>query len=319
MSPTRSEREDKKALDGLPKKDRQALARELARIRREEERKRKHRNKVIIVTSLITAGVLALAGGGWATYNAIRSTYVGPLNMLSDGILFTSSDGQTTTATTTAAIQPGASNVPSTQDMSQLLVVTEYVDYASPDVAKFETTNGPALQQYVTEQAATLEIHPVALDGDGSSNSYSTRAANTMACVANTTPDAALAVHNALVAAQPSLPSGGLSDSDLVALATKAGATDPAIASCINGNDFDDWVQNATNRAKANVPNSDVTTLTKVPMVVVDGQTYTGALDDSSAFTTFIGDAYAKATTPAAGTDGSTATPTPDPSAAPTP
>lgn len=278
MSPAKS---DKSMYDGLAKKDRQALAREIARIHREEERRRKKRNRVILVTSLVTVGVLALAGTGWAVYSSIRGTFVGPLNMLSDGILFTGGDpsgaaaeGSTPpppTATKTAAIQPDAQPVASDLDTSKVLRITEYVDYSSPDVAKFETKNGAALQSYVSAGYASIELHPVALEGAGSSDSYATRAANAVACVANTTPDAALPVHNALVAAQATLPDGGLSNDDLVALVQKTGASDPAIASCITGNDFDDWVANATARAQKNVPNSDVTTLTAAPLIVIDG------------------------------------------------
>ncbi|MCS5717082.1 DsbA family protein [Herbiconiux sp. CPCC 205763] len=330
MSPAKS---DKSMYDGLAKKDRQALAREIARIQREEERRRKKRNRVILITSLSVVVALALAGTGLAVYNGIRATFVGPLNMLSDGIIFTgdpanasAAEGATPAppvATKTAAIQPDAQPVASDLDTATVLRVTEYVDYSSPDVAKFETANGSALQSYVSAGYASIELHPVALEGAGSSDSYATRAANTIACVANTTPDAALVVHNALVAAQPTLPDGGLTNDALVALVQKAGATDPAIATCITGNEFDDWVGNATARAQKSIPNSDVTTLTTVPLVVIDGTAYTGALDDTEALNTFITDVFTKASAAAgedgAGTEGSGATETPAPTPAPTP
>ena len=325
MSPAKS---DKSMYDGLSKKDRQALSREIARIQREEGRRRKKRNRVILITSLVTVGVLVLAGTGWAVYSGIRATFVGPLNMLSDGILFSGDPANATadastqtppTATRTDALQPDAQPVASDLDTSTVLRITEYVDYSSPDVAKFETANGSALQGYVSAGYASLELHPVALEGAGSSDSYATRAANTIACVANTTPDATLAVHNSLVAAQATLPDGGLSNDDLVALVNKAGVTDPAIASCITGNEFDDWVANSTARAQKNIPNSDVTALTTVPLVIMDGTAYTGALDDTEALNTFITDVFTKATTPAGedatGTDGTDSTPAPTPAA----
>ncbi|MGA1836122.1 thioredoxin domain-containing protein [Herbiconiux sp. 11R-BC] len=304
MSPAKS---DKSIYDGLPKKDRQALARELARIQREEERRRRRRNRIILRSSLIVVGVAALAVAGVTIYNTVRATFVGPANMLSDGILFTG-DGTNTTATATVALQPGETPVAQALDVSKVLRITEYIDYASADAAKFETANGAALQSYVTPGYASIELHPVALDGDGSSNSYSTRAANAVACVANTTPDAVLAVHNALIKAQSTLPEGGLTNDALVSLVNTAGATDAKIASCITGNEFDDWVKGATDRAKANVPNSDVTALTTVPLIVMDGTAYTGALDDTTALNTFITDVFGKATGA-----GSTATPTPTP------
>ncbi len=297
MSPSN----DKSVYDGLPKKDRQALARELARIQREEERKRKRRNRIILRTSLIVVGVAVLAGIGFGVYSAIRSTFVGPLNMLSDGILFegtstgstTETDSTTIVATTTAAIQPGGSPVASNLDQSTVLRITEYVDYASPDVTTFETANGAALQSYVQAGYASLELHPVALEGP---DSYSARAANAVACVANTIPDAALAVHNSLVAKQPDLPDGGLSNDELVTLVTDAGVPAGTVDSCITGNEFSDWVTDATARAQANIPNSDVTTLTTVPLVIMDGKAYTGALDDTDALNTFITEVFSAAT-----------------------
>ncbi|TAJ48651.1 MAG: hypothetical protein EPO52_11110 [Herbiconiux sp.] len=306
MSPTNS----KSVYDGLPKKDRQALARELARIKREEERKRKRRNRIILRTSLIVAGVAVLAGAGFGIYSAVRATFVGPLNMLSDGILFegsntgsTSTDSSSITTVVTAAIQPGGTPVPSDLDQSTVLRITEYVDYASADVATFETTNGAALQSYVQAGYASLELHPVALEGP---DSYSARAANAVACVANTIPDAAIAVHNSLVAKQPDLPEGGLSNDELVTLVTDAGVPAGTVDSCITGNEFSDWVTDATARAQANIPNSDVTTLTTVPLVIMDGKAYTGALDDTDALNTFITEVFSAAT--GATDDGSTST-----------
>jgi len=298
MSPTN----DKSVYDGLTKKDRQALARELARIKREEERKRKKRNRIILRTSLIVVGVAVLAGVGFGVYSAVRATFVGPLNMLSDGILLESSstgsttgasDSSTITTVVTPAIQPGDSPVASDLDQSTVLRITEYVDYASPDVATFETTNGAALQSYVQAGYASLELHPVALEGP---DSYSARAANTVACVANTIPDAALAVHNSLVAKQADLPDGGLSNDELVTLVTDAGVPAGTVDSCITGNEFSDWVTDATARAQANIPNSDVTTLTTVPLVIMDGKAYTGALDDTDALNTFITEVFEAAT-----------------------
>ena len=314
---------DKSAYEGLTKKDRQALSRELARIQREEERKRRRRNRILLTTGLIVAGVAVLAGAGFATYNGIRSTFVGPLNMLSDGILFTgNSSTSTATATTTAALQPGEEPVASDLDDSTVLRITEYVDYASPDVATFETANGAALQGYLTAGYASIELHPVALEG---ADSYSARAANAVACVANTVPDATLAVHNALVAAQATLPDGGLSNDELADLVDTAGVTEPAVASCITGNEFSDWVTDATDRARSSVPNSDVTSLSTVPLVIIDGTAYTGGLDDTEALNTFITEVYAAATgsDPAAdgaadGTDGTDGT-APAPAETPAP
>ncbi|MDO9397244.1 MAG: thioredoxin domain-containing protein [Herbiconiux sp.] len=311
MSPAKS---DKSMYEGLPKKDRQALAREVARIQREEEQRRRRRNRIVATVTAVVVGAGILTGVGFAVYNGIRNTFVGPLNMISDGIVF-SGDGSTVTATTTAALQPGASPVPTELDESTVLRIAEYVDYASPDVATFETANGAALQGYVTAGYASIELHPVALEG---ADSYAARAANTVACVANTVPDAVLAIHNSLVAAQATLPEGGLSNDELVTLVKDAGLDDPTVASCITGNEFSDWVGDATARAQAEVPNSDVTALTTVPLVIMDGTAYTGALDDTDALNTFITDVFAASSTPPEGTDGASGTEAPADGTAPT-
>ncbi|WP_291046694.1 thioredoxin domain-containing protein [Herbiconiux sp.] len=286
MSPAQP---DKSMYEGLSKKDRQALNRELARIQREEDRKRKKRNRILFRTVVVVAIVAVVGGVGFGIYNGVRSSFTGPANMLSDGILFTGS-GETVTATTTAAIQPGAEPVASDLATDTVLRLTEYVDYASDDVATFETTNGASLQSFVTAGYASLELHPVALEGGA--DSYSARAANTIACVANGVPDATLVIHNALIAAQPDLPEGGLSNDELVTLVTDAGLDDEQIASCIRGNEFSDWVTDATARAEKSIPNSDVTELTAVPLLVVSGTAYTGPLDDAEALNTFITETF---------------------------
>ncbi|GGF40260.1 DsbA family protein [Subtercola lobariae] len=304
-------------LRGLPKKERKALQREFSRMQREDQRKRKKRNKIIRRTSMIVVAVAVVAIATLVTVNNIRAGLIGPANMASDGIVFSGSPSQsadqssssqnTITAATSAALQVGQTPTPTVFDPSTGgLSVVLYVDYANADAASFETTNASNVQGWVNQGYATLEIHPVALNStDG--NDPSTRAANAIACVANTEPDAVLAVHNALIADQATIASAGLSNDDLVALVSKAGVTDAAVSKCITSNDFDNWVSDATKRAKASLPNSDVPALTKVPLVLVDGSSYTGSLTDATAFETFVSDTYTK-NTPA-----STASPTPTP------
>ncbi|RFA21776.1 DsbA family protein [Subtercola boreus] len=297
-------------LRGLPKKERQALQREFARLQREEERRRQRRNRIIRRTSLITIGVALLAVAGLVIANTVRASLIGPANMASDGVLFTG-DGTTVTPSTTAALQVGDTPAASSFAPSNgVLIVDLYVDYSSADAAQFETTNGSTVQGWVTQGYATLELHPVAL-ASTDSNSQSMRTANAIACVANAVPSSVLAVHNALIADQATIAGAGLSTDELVALVTKAGVTDAGVSTCITSGEFDNWVVDATNRAKAALPNSDVSSLTTSPTVVVDGKVYTGSNSDATAFEAFVTSTY-QAAVPQ-----STATPTPTP--APTP
>jgi len=288
---------DKTLFTGLAKKDRRALARELARLEREEAARRRRHRRIAWQTSLGVVGVAVLSVGTVTIVSALQPAPVlGPQNMASDGILF-SGDGKSITAATTVALESGATPAASTVDPSdKLLHVVVYADYGNADSALFETTNGSALLSWVTSGYATLELHPVALD-DSVNQNYSKRAANAVACVADASPNSVPAVNTALSAAQATAGASGLSDDDLVSLAQKAGVTDTAVADCITSGAFDDWVVDATGRARASVPNSDVPALDTAPLVVVNGTAYTGALDDASAFESFVQSVYAPSST----------------------
>ena len=149
---------------------------------------------------------------------------------------------------------------------------------------------------------------------------YALRAANAMACVVNGDPDGALAVNDALFAAQPTFGTAGLSDDQLVALVTKAGVTAKGTDKCIRSHRYERWVTQATERAATAVPFDGVDALGTAPLVVVAGHQYTGAVDDSGAFLSFVLQAYsevAAASNPP--TDSPTETPAPSPSATPVP
>ncbi|WP_044440620.1 DsbA family protein [Agreia bicolorata] len=291
---------DKTLFSGLGKKDRRALARELARLEREEAARRRRRNRIVRRTSLAVVGVAILSVGTVTIVSALEpAPTLGPLNMASDGIQL-SGDGKTITAATTAALEAGAAPETSTLDTSDgILHLVVYADYGSADSAKFDATNGSTILSWVTSGNATLELHPVALD-DSVNQNYSQRAANTVACVADASPDSVPAVNTALAAAQSTAGDAGLAATDLVTLVQKAGVSDKGVADCITSGAFNDWVKDATARARASVPNSDVSALKTAPLVLVNGKAYTGALDDASAFTSFVQSVYAPgATAPA--------------------
>lgn len=302
----------------LPKKDRKALARELARIEREREVARRRRNKRLgwagAGTGAVAVGVIAVL----VVQAQIRAGQIGPLNMLSDGLVL-GGDGSAITAARTGALDPGEDPTPTTVDRSTGSVdIVVYQDYRSPDAAAFWSASSAAIEQWVTAGYATLELHPLALldgttisttptpvpsatatatadptTGSGllgtldTTGDYSARAAGAFACVANTLPDSALAVNDALLAAQPDLAEAGLDDDDLLALVQNAGVTDETVADCVTDGSFTDWAQEATARAAAGVP-FDVGTVTTSPVVLIGGQQYTGDLSDADALTAFI-------------------------------
>lgn len=302
------------AMAKLPKKDRKALARELARIERERQAQRRRRKRRLrwagAGTAAVAAGVVAVLA--WQA--SVRAGQVGPLNMASDGIVL-GGDGSAVAAVRTAALDSGASPTATTVDRaSGVLDLVLYLDYGSADAATFWSANGAAVEQWVTAGYATLEVHPLALADDAGGDAAgdaSLRAAGALACVADTTPDAALTVHDALLAAQPDLAAGDLDDDALVALVEGAGVTDEAVADCISSGSFTDWAREATDRAAQAVP-FDVGAVSTSPVLQVAGQEYTGALDDPDALTAFIEQVSTQLAEEAAAAE-ATASPSPTP------
>jgi protein-disulfide isomerase len=285
--------------NGMSKKSRRDMARETARLQREEARKRKLRNKRLTQGGIIVGALVVLAIVGLVVYNGVgAATTAGPLNMRSDGILLTG-NGKTISAVKTPAQKAGAKAV-STDEASynKTVNIVTYIDYQCPYCQEFEKTNESQLEGWVKQGLVTLEIHPIAiLDSSSSGTLYSTRAANAAACVANYDPNAFFAVNTALYADQPKEGGSGLPDSKLISIVKKAGANSSAIPSCITGQKFSGWVGKETAAAlKGPLPNSNVKSVTGTPTVIINGTQYSGSLTSKSDFSTAVGDAYEKLT-----------------------
>lgn len=334
--------------------------RELARIERIRRARRATVRRVTLRGVAVVAALAVLAGIGLAVRTVVQTNRRGPANMASDGLLVSSTDGTTVTASTSAPLPDNGTPTPSANLLSSgVTQVVAYVDYSDPASAAFWATDGTSISQMVTasQGALTLEIHPVAVPSARESFTptpvtpspstsatptptpaatptttptpsatptptptpnlqdagydYALRAANAFACVANGAPDQALAVNDALFAAQPTFGSTGLTDDQLVALVQKAGVTAKGTDTCIRSHHFERWVVQATTRATTAVPFDGVKPLGTAPLVVVGGHQYTGKVDDSAAFTQLFLQAYQEATQAARGSSGSTPTPTP--------
>jgi protein-disulfide isomerase len=306
----------------LSKKEQAAYSLEMVEVRRREARSRKIRRRIVTAIAIVSGVAVVLTGSGLIVWAVVRAGEVGPANMLSDGMLLTGSTDQSTgkatlTPITTEALQAGAKPVATDQaGYRQTANIVLYLDYASPTTAKFAAANGSAMEQWLAAGYVTLEIHPVSTSTTAS-NDYSKRAANALACVANSDPQHFLAVSDALLAAASTKKETTMSTAALQGLVTKAGVSSTAVTGCINGYSFANWVTAATQRAThGGLLNADRTSLTTVPLVVVDKKAYAGKLTDNKALTTFISDTFTAAQ-PTPG--GSTASPTPTPSATPPP
>jgi protein-disulfide isomerase len=273
-----------------PKKDRRDVARETARIQREQQKKRDTRNRWLLRGG-IGVGLIAIAAiVAVLVVGSIKPPTPGPANMASDGILF-EGDGGTISVVETPATAADADPVPTDlSEFADTVNIAVYLDYLCPYCNIFETTNADQINNWVGTGAATLEVHPVSiLDNASNGTKYSTRSANAASCVANYEPNSFLDVSNALMAAQPTEGTSGLTNAELVGVVESAGVTDAAVATCITDEEFSSWVGDATDRALENpLPNSSLEQLTGTPTVIVNGVQYSGALEDAAAFETFV-------------------------------
>lgn len=298
--------------DRQSKNERREVAREKAKVLRDQQRKKEKRSRVVLQASVVIATVAILAVVALVIVNSVKTPGPGPRNMLSDGILI----GEGFTATPTAALKSGEDPVPNVIDKkSDVIHIQLFVDYFCPICGAFEKANGDQLATWLDTGAATVEIFPMAiLDRASLGTKYSTRAANAAACVADNSPDEYYDFNTILFANQPKEGSAGLTDAKLISLTKKAKVSNPRLISkCIVDQQFKNWVADARTRAQNGpIPNSNVDSVAGTPTVIVNGVKYTGALNDPKAFSAFV--LQAENTN---FNDDSTATPTPTPAVTP--
>lgn len=276
--------------DRPAKKQRQEIARENARIAREKAAAQKRRRRFFVQGGLALGVVAIVAIVGLVVWSSNRPPSPGPLNMLSDGMLF-EGDGSTISPIETAAIQPGEEPVATDlADHADTVNIVVYLDYLCPICGQFEATNGAQIEEWVTAGVATLQIHPISiLDNRSAGTKYSTRAANTFACVANYDPDNAFTVSGALFVDQPAEGTSGRTNDELVDVVAGAGVSSDKVNDCITGETFSGWVTDATERALTGpIPNADVAAVAGTPTVIVNGTKYPGAIDDAAEFSDFV-------------------------------
>lgn len=293
----------------LSKNERREAARNKAKALRDQQRKKDRRSRHFLQGGLFVVVVAIIAIIAFVITSGIRPPTPGPKNMLSDGIKI----GQGFTATKTAALQPDDSPVPSATNKADVIDIQVYLDYQCPICGQFETTNAAQIKTYLKTGAATIEIHPISiLDNLSLGTKYSTRAANSAACVANYSPDSFFDYNAVLFDNQPKENTAGLTDAKLVSLVKKTSASHiDDISKCITDESFKAWVAASTTRAtNGPIAGSNVKSVTGTPTVIINGSKYVGAVDDANSFAAAIvkaaGDTFA---------NDSEASPSPSPSA----
>ncbi len=277
------------------------LAREKAREMRLAGSQREKRKRIFVQLGL---GITALAVIGALTaviLTAFQPAGPGPMNMASDGIKI----GSGNVAVQTPARKSDQSPVASPANKAGVVDITLYVDYLCPICGQFEAANTAAISDLLARDAATIEIHPIAiLTNRSQGTQYSLRAANAAACVANDYPNSFMDFHNALFANQPGEGTTGLTDEQLIALAKAAGAG-PKIDLCVTDQKFKDWVKASTERSISGdiaINNKDKKFhgVTGTPTIVINGKQFNPSYDPTAA-SPFSTEEFLRAVVTAAG------------------
>lgn len=299
--------------DRQTKAQRQNAAREKARIMREEAKRKQRRNRFILQGSIGVVVIAAIVVAVLVIVNVSKPTSnAGPKNMLSDGIVLTS----TTQYVATPGIPHNGKPTATKQADDGKAHITIYEDLQCPICQEFEQANAAQIGQWLDAGSVTYEIHPISLpnlDAASNGNHYSSRAASAIGCVAQYAPSDFFAVNTAFYNNQPEENGHGKTDAQILATIKKGGASSSQITDCVHQEKFKGWVQAASNRALngTSLPNSSLKQVTGTPTIIVNGHQYqppTGSQGwpDTAAFETFI-----KTTVSGWSPGTSTATPTP--------
>jgi protein-disulfide isomerase len=280
------------------KDQRRDAAREAARIAREKQKKSDARNRILFRGGVTLGAVAVLALIAFVIYQGVKPPGPGPLNMASDGIVLTGSDGEITQLATDG-VPSGEDPTPTDPEaLDRDLHIVTYIDFFCPFCKAFETANAEYLKELVADGTASLEIHPIAiLDPQSLGTRYSTRAANAAACVANYNPGLFLDAMAGLFERQPAEKTEGLTNDELIGIVGNAGVRTERMSACINDEPFKAWVADATQRAlDGPLPNTEVPKVGGTPTVLVNGVAYEGSPEDGAAFQAFVEEQLAAVT-----------------------
>ena len=221
----------KKRSTATRRADSQAASARAAAIRREQERKERRRRSLVVSAVVVVVLVLigAIAYGVQSSRDATNSSAAGASGPPSGTI--------------------GRYGVPAGPDSAPVKAVI-YEDFICPYCGQFEAASRTMLQKDIDAGKLQIQYHVLNFLDRSSSTKYSTRAANALAVVLDTSgPKTAKRFHDLLFENQPQEGSAGLSDSQLVDFAVQAGAKKSEVESGIKNGEFDSWVAKVTDQA----------------------------------------------------------------------
>jgi protein-disulfide isomerase len=249
-------------------------ARAKAKAMREQQKRGDKRNRILIQIGIVTSVLVASGAIAFAVFSASTQTQAIPVNAtFNDGVKVGS------------GLQVYTPEFTPPETQSNPVEILVYVDYQCPICAIFELPNSEQLKNWVSTGAATLELHPISfLDGRGSPNAFSSRAANASLCVADYSPNNFFDYNTRLFQSQPAESQPGPDNADMIAFAQEVGATNiEQISSCINSKMFGSFINDATQRALSEpIPGTNLR-VTGTPAVFVNGQQYTWSTADELA------------------------------------
>jgi protein-disulfide isomerase len=249
-------------------------ARAKAKAMREQQKKGDKRNRILIQIGIVTSVLVASGAIAFTVFSASTQSQAVPVNAsFNDGVKVGSG----------LKVYTPESTPPMTQTNPVEIVI--YIDYQCPICAIFELPNSEQLENWVSTGAATMEIHPLSfLDGRGSPNAFSSRAANASLCVADYSPDNFFAYNTRLFQSQPAEGASGPENSELIAFAQEVGVTNTEeVSNCINTKMFGSFIKDATERALSEPIPGTQQSVTGTPAIFVNGQQYTWATADELA------------------------------------
>jgi protein-disulfide isomerase len=241
-----------------------ARAREAARLEAERlkaEREAKAKRQRTITIAAVVGGIVVTAGLALAVFFAIPKSDVAnleaqPAGAQADGGILIGRDG-------TAGGDAPSSN--------EAVTVEIYSDYMCPYCGMLEQGIATRLGEMREAGEVRVILHPVSfLDGYSNEAEYSSRALNHAAQVAADAPEYFLAFHEALFENQPEENTDGLTDQEMIDLATGVGVP-TEVTDKFAGRAMADWVVAASERAMAD----DVTSTPRVYLTAPGGERVT--------------------------------------------
>ncbi|WP_315098089.1 thioredoxin domain-containing protein [uncultured Cellulomonas sp.] len=264
-----------------------------AQMRKEQERRAK-RNRILAIAGLVVA-ILALVAVAFTIVNENQANQAANSDVVygqdAENVVPPSLDDVTAPA---PANDKGGIPVsgPTGDDVGTAgegdVDLTIYLDFMCPYCGQFETTNGPDLDAMLEEGGVTITYHPVSiLDRLAAGSSYSTRAVNATAIVADKSPEHFTDFISAMFEDQPAEGTSGLSDAEIATRAESVGvpeAVTSTFTDTVSGTfdtdteegiagtwrTFAPWTLAATIQAGTDVPEFST------PTVLINGEPFTG-------------------------------------------